>query len=270
MTMCTLGLLTLIAVPALAGGADLKSIERVIQKEPVYATKTPRYCLLVFGPEAKKRVWLVLDGESLYVDRSGNGDLTEPGKKQTPKKTDGTDDETLTFEVGDIADGKLVHHDFRVYLVALSGYSKAFRDLPEVQKALKHNPKARGVIITVETASAEHSGDGRGGRLIQSASLYDQQGLLQFADRAADAPIIHFGGPWQIMISTDKPALRRGRECEITCVVGTPGLGAGTFAKVGYERLIPEMVHPRVEIVYPSADKGSPPLTASHELKGRC
>ena len=119
MTMRTLGLLTLIAVPALTSGADLKSIERVIQKEPAYATKTPKYCLLVFGPEAKKHVWLVLDGESLYVDRNGNGDLTEPGKKQTPKKPDATDDETLTFEVGDIADGKLVHHDLRVYLAAL-------------------------------------------------------------------------------------------------------------------------------------------------------
>src|SRR5438105_789302 len=146
-TMRKLGLLTLMALPALAGGADLKSIERSIHKEPAYATKTPKYCLLVFGPEAKKRVWLVLDGQTLYVDRNGNGNLTEQGKKQTAKKTDGSDDETLTFEVGDIADGNMVHHDLRVYLVPLASYGKSFRDRPEVRKALINDPKARGAII---------------------------------------------------------------------------------------------------------------------------
>ncbi len=41
--------------------SDLNKIERSILKEPVYKAK-PRYCLLVFGPEARARVWLVLDG----------------------------------------------------------------------------------------------------------------------------------------------------------------------------------------------------------------
>ena len=72
-------LLALWAAPASA--ADLSKVDRTIGKEPAYTTKTPRYCLLVFGPEAKARVWVVLDGETLYVDRNGNGDLTEPGKR---------------------------------------------------------------------------------------------------------------------------------------------------------------------------------------------
>jgi hypothetical protein len=59
-----------------AWGADLTKIDRTIAKEPAYRSK-PKYCLLVFGPEAKTRVWLVLDGDTLYVDRNGNGDLTE-------------------------------------------------------------------------------------------------------------------------------------------------------------------------------------------------
>ena len=54
---------------------DLTKVDRTIAKEPAYKTK-PRYCLLVFGPEPKIRVWLVLDGDVLYVDRNGNGDLT--------------------------------------------------------------------------------------------------------------------------------------------------------------------------------------------------
>ena len=31
-------------------------------------------------PEAQTRVWIVQDGDTLYVDRNGNGDLTEPGE----------------------------------------------------------------------------------------------------------------------------------------------------------------------------------------------
>ncbi len=47
--------LALGSLPAPAG--DLGKIDRTIAKEPAYQTK-PKYCLLVFGPEAKIRVWL--------------------------------------------------------------------------------------------------------------------------------------------------------------------------------------------------------------------
>lgn len=60
--------------------ADLTKMDQTIRKEPSYQGK-PRYCLLVFGPETKTRVWLVVDGDVLYVDRNGNGDLTEPNEK---------------------------------------------------------------------------------------------------------------------------------------------------------------------------------------------
>src|SRR5438067_566227 len=40
--------------------ADLAKIDRTIVKEPAYKS-APKYCLLVFGPEAATRVWLVLD-----------------------------------------------------------------------------------------------------------------------------------------------------------------------------------------------------------------
>ena len=59
--------------------ADLAKIERSIAREPAYQSRTPKYCLLVFGPEAKTHIWLVLDGDKLYVDKNGNGDLTDDG-----------------------------------------------------------------------------------------------------------------------------------------------------------------------------------------------
>ena len=60
--------------------ADLTKIDRTIAKEPVYKGQ-PKYCLLVFGAEAKHRAWLIMDDEALYVDRNGNGNLTENEKR---------------------------------------------------------------------------------------------------------------------------------------------------------------------------------------------
>ena len=60
-----------------ARAADLTAIQRVIAKEPVYQGR-PRYCLLVFGLEAKTHIWMVRDDRNLYVDREGTGDLTAP------------------------------------------------------------------------------------------------------------------------------------------------------------------------------------------------
>jgi hypothetical protein len=63
--------------------ADLQKIDRTIAKEPTFKTK-PRYGLLVFGPKAKTRIWLVLDGDVLYVDRNGQGDLADKGNGVRP------------------------------------------------------------------------------------------------------------------------------------------------------------------------------------------
>src|SRR5262249_48598669 len=65
--------------------------------------------LLVFGPEAKTRVWLVLDGETLYVDKNGNGDLTEAGERIEARKVESAapgapPSYTHFFEVAELAD----------------------------------------------------------------------------------------------------------------------------------------------------------------------
>src|SRR4051794_28246144 len=91
--------------------ADLAAIERKIDKEPHYQ-RQPKYALVVFGAEAKFKVWLVLDGEMLYADINGDGDLTEPGKRLVAKKEPYRDP---TFNVGDITVGSQVYKGLRVY-----------------------------------------------------------------------------------------------------------------------------------------------------------
>src|SRR5437868_4555160 len=85
--------------------ADLTNIERTLGKQPDYGNK-PRYCLLVFGAEAKIRVWIVEDGKTLYVDRNANGDLTDDGPPLQPKEV---------RDLGSVSGGQR-HWDYNYFL----------------------------------------------------------------------------------------------------------------------------------------------------------
>jgi hypothetical protein len=62
--------------PSPPPAVDYSRVERKLTREPAYRSKSPRYALLLFGPRAAVRVWVVLDGEEVYVDRNADGDLT--------------------------------------------------------------------------------------------------------------------------------------------------------------------------------------------------
>src|SRR6516225_2384890 len=109
--MKTHTLAAVLLIAPLAQAADLAKIERKIAKEPAYQTRTPKYCLLVFGLDARTRVWLVQDGDALYVDRNGNGDLTENGERVKLKQQN---DLSRSFEAGDLTLDGLTHTGLRV------------------------------------------------------------------------------------------------------------------------------------------------------------
>src|SRR5262249_24359264 len=92
--------------------ADLTKIERTIAKEPAYIGK-PKYCVLVFGPEAKTRIWLALDGIALYVDRTGVGDLTEKRHVLRPCRDGSSKRECIVGDIIDV-DGKTKYTDLKV------------------------------------------------------------------------------------------------------------------------------------------------------------
>ena len=253
--------LVLFAVPLSA--ADLTQLDRKITKEPAYKSK-PKYCLLVFGAEAETRVWLVLDGDTLYVDRNGNGDLTEEGER-VARKEDGNDTLT-TFRAGDIRAGGRIHKNLHVYLNKLD--SLAERDA-EVKEYLARNPQARGYSLALDVEMLGRKGRGLGGRVEQYVSSRDVNGFLAFADDPRHAPVIHFGGPWQVTLF-GRHRLTPGRQADLVLGVGTPGQGAGTTAYVAYEGVVPKEAHPRAEIVYPPRRPGEPPVRELYELKHRC
>jgi hypothetical protein len=242
--------------------ADLSRVERKIAQPPVCKGK-PRYCLLVFGPEARLRVWLVHDGETLHVDRNGNGDLTEPGEKVAARK--GEDGE-LSFAVGDLRDGKRTHRNLRVGIGKLDHL--AGRD-EAVKRYLARDPRALRYSVSVEVEMPGRKGAGTGGRVEHAVFFRDTRGFLKFADRPQDAPIIHLGGPWQVTLF-DRQQLRVGREKDLVVGVGTPGVGPGTTAYVAYEGLIPERAYPTLEVTYPPRRAGDRPIRELYELKERC
>jgi hypothetical protein len=260
---------TLLAASLLAppvSAAYLTALDRTIRKEPVYAGK-PRYCLLVFGPDVH-RVWLVHDGDALYVDRNGNGDLTDPGEKVAAATDAGPKEDGYAFEVGDLTVGGKVHKGLTVGLTPLKVYAAnpALAELAVIRDAFKADPTAVVARVGADVASARFNGGGVGKRIGQSAGFYDPGGVLTFAATPVAAPVIHFDGPLQVSFYGELPAMRIGRSADFILTVGTPGNGGGTFAMLAYQDTVPAGVHPKVTIAWP----GGQPAPEVVELKQRC
>jgi hypothetical protein len=161
----------------------------------------------------------VLDGDTLYVDRNGNRDLTEEGERFVLTLDEYDRKRGLRiWKVGDIAtsDGKVRYTDLQV---------------SEISEAAKVTALGTGHGISVNVPFAGH-------RVLQGVGgfVYPRHGFrLQFADRVQDAPIVHFGGPLQ-MIFLQPQRLTRGMKVgvpyEIEARVGTPGLGKDTAALI--------------------------------------
>jgi hypothetical protein len=257
---------------AAAPAADPGPAPPAPRKEPNYQSKAPRYGLLVFGPEAQQRVWLVHDGDVLYVDKNGDGDLTDPGAKVTAKSDPGRDpnEPSYYFEVGDLAVNGRVHKGLAVSAVPVTRYGDAVRSQPNARAALAADPKAQAYVVSLDVERPGLRGQGAGGRVVQMAGVLDGNGVLLFAGKPADAPVIHFDGPLQVAFYGEKPALKLGRDNDVVLVVGTPGRGPGTFAMLAYEETVPRAADPTVEVVFPAAREGDPPVRQRYELKQRC
>jgi hypothetical protein len=266
-----------------ASAVDLGKIERRIAKEPAYKTKTPKYCLLVFGPEAKHRVWLVLDGDTLYIDKNGNGDLTDPGESVKAPAFKASSHPAHARErsiaLGDIAVGGLTHTELTVS-------QTQYRRKVDVSKGVGASTPQEWqeyldsiwrqvpdglvymVSINLEPKCYGLFEDTKGRRVLHFAWT-DRHGQLTFADRPKDAPIVHFGGPLTLRHHpTEK--LRRGNDPgKTTLCLGTPGLGAGAFVTMSFD-LVPKGIHPTIEVQFPAKKRGQPPVTRKYVLKERC
>jgi hypothetical protein len=259
-----------------AQAADLAQIDRSIRKEPAYRSNAPRYCLLVFGLEAQTHVWLVVDGDVLYVDRNGNGDLTDQGKQvPLPKlKPSGLHQyaEERSVRVGDIRHDRLTHSGLQLTQrrVRPDLVPKSVDD-----DALKTaaGPGSDGFVyeltVAVEVRPQPEDGVPISGRIRQEVGD-DAGGYLQFAARPLDAPVIHFGGRLHMALLCRQVLTRGEKPAELMTMIGTPGVGKGTFASVDYAGLFSDDVHPVAVVEFPARRKGGPPPMSKVILDHRC
>jgi hypothetical protein len=224
-----------------ASSADLSKIDRTIVKEPPYETKKPRYCLLVFGPDARTRVWLVLDGTTLYVDRTGKGDLTGPEKRvknATPRNA-----KVAQFRTGPIiaADGKTRYPGMFIH----ARHEGRFDRSP-------------GVFIQVGLPVEFHKAKAERQRVSEEKKLL-------FADRPGEAPIVHIDGPLTFGLEDPKQVFVRGdKPSPLPVMVGTPGLGEETFTSLVFESNAPAAL---ATIAFPSRKAGGKPIVVEVPLK---
>ena len=80
-----------------------------VTQEPNYKNE-PGYCLFALGLETPTNIWIVADGEELYVDLNANGDLTDDGgplkvvEQQTLSSYRDADYEPIAIQAADGSD----------------------------------------------------------------------------------------------------------------------------------------------------------------------
>jgi hypothetical protein len=236
--VAVLAALLLVQHPAMA--TDLSKVERTIGKEPAYESK-PKYCLVVFGPEAKSRVWLVIDGDVLYASLNGDDDLR--GKDHRIQKK--YQDSGAVFQV-------------------------------EVPARHGAGPFSLSVDVVLHVGKEDtyliwcRPQDGKG-------FLQRTHGVLVFADRPQDAPILHFAGPLTLTIldwhrpNQPRQLVRGDRDKELSILVGTPTFGSKQelFATVfePFHQLAGDEVFPVVELEFPGKDSDSKPITTRAQVR---
>jgi len=247
---------------------DLSKIERRIGKEPAYQGK-PGYLLLVFGPEAGHKVWLVLDGETLYVDRDSTGDLNQPECRVAGEAGRCHD---CLFKAGNLSVGGQRYGDLQVVVYSAKRSGDCGRaETPMFKEFLAAQPEGKLFTVSLEVPFEKPFSDLSDGSPINGArhfaGQYDATGILQFAARPEDASIIHFGGPWTFG-PDGQQKLVRGRREDLAFKLGTPGHGPGTFAWIRYDNLIPNSAKPRIRVEYP-VESRSEQLVQSSVLDDR-
>jgi RNA polymerase sigma factor (sigma-70 family) len=245
--------------PLRAQFPDLTKIDRTIVKEPTYRNQ-PYYALLAFGPEAKKRVWLVVDGETLYVDRNGNGDLTEANERVAKTKkievAPGMYKWMDSFDLGEVQ-GLRLRLDFWVR-------DKDFVPENDFDKKVFHDHQENGWEFATLF------------RVKPDGSNIEAQIPVTFCRQPKDAQVCHLAGPLTLFLRWGQE--RRPLVCsannQLDVMIGTPGLpprarGEPVFAALATSE-VPADAHPVAHFEFPHQDPKQPPIKLEVVLNQRC
>lgn len=214
----------------------LRTVERTIDKEPRYAD-APRYAMLVFGPEARSKVWVVEDGRTLYVDRNGNSDLTDDGPPLRPS------------DVRDLGRSQYEFH----YAV----------------DAITTPAGSRHTDFRLSRWRYADGEDGYGLTLKVDGLTEVYVGWTDFWSPSPErAPLIHLGGPLRPVLLRQRAFTPGSEPGRLSIALANPGHVSGAASRLSIDAVAPEVM-PEVRIDWPVA-QGRPPLRTSHRLTARC
>jgi hypothetical protein len=245
----TLALLASVVLGPAVAAADVGPIDRTLRRQPAYAAR-PHYCLLLFGPEGKTRVWLVAAGEEFYADVNGDGDLTRPGKR--------------VYSVGNYRS-----------LVFLDPCTR-FMWFPVPEHVRIYNV---GDVFDRATGTWYHLAVHRLGKLetavfrivVDVRGQFRQIGnLSRFGDRPKDAPVLHFGGPLTLGLFTSH-LLRGADPNDIEAWIGTrpPAGTEGEPTCLVLDDWIPRGIAPIARVEFSGGTPGTSPIRSTVRLADR-
>jgi hypothetical protein len=241
MRTALLVLFALSLTTAPVSAVDYSQFDRKIAREPAYRSKNPRYGLLLFGPKAALRVWLVLDGEELYLDRNGDGDLT--GKDKHMGNLSQVKDVTLADP-----DGKT-----KYVITSINSY--------QLGKPPEHH-----LMVNVD---------------IRGPLSYRQYCDLKTVEKPSKAALAHFHGPltagprtinWKVPSELTLPAGEKPGELYV--MIGTMSAEHGCWVVVrnhnGNECAFAREVRPVVEVEFPAKAPGGKAVKRRCKLDAFC
>ncbi len=234
---------------------------------PEFRTDNPKFCYLDFpaGQNQRQTILIAVDGERMYLDHDGDGDLSEPEGTVVATRREWESENHHKFTVSELSVGSCIHTSIIVIVQPLKKYD---RGEPQYQPILESDPEANCYVVRARIEDARFTPANSDGRVTVSAGIEDVQGVLQFGDAVESAPTIRFAGVLESRLMT-MPELRPGSEVEILTNIGTPGIGPGTFAAMGYEGVVPDLFHPNLELDVVTSESGDSE-TVMAALDRRC
>ncbi len=211
--------------------------DRGIIKEPSYES-APKYSLITLGNSGDVKVWMVEDGRRLFVDKNGNGDLTDDGPPIRPSK------------VRDLGGNRW---DFEYLLDAITP-TNGSRHTSFVLRRWNYNDKEDNYGLSLSV----------NGKMPMYAGWF---GTFWSTNRE-QAPVIHFGGPFTPKLLRRKEFTIGEKQQRLSLCFLNPGSGPGAQSRLSIDAW-PRHVVPRLNIEWPTAGSGAP-LRSSYRLTQRC
>ncbi len=241
-----------------------ENIDRSILHEPNYES-TPKYGLLLIGARGESKVWMVEDGRRLYLDKNGNGDLTDDGPPIEPseirKLSGGRWDFNYLLDRFTTSDGSHVL-DFNLrrwnYGAQNDRYGLSLALESEPGKLSTNTLRMKEIQFDEETTFS----------LSERVPMYAGWFGSFWASNPADAPIVHFGGPLTPKLLRAKEFVIGSEQRRFSLAFINPGSSTGTASRLSIDAL-PEHVIPEVTIQWPTDSEGQV-LKTSHDLTSRC